>query len=401
MQQRNLFCFRGAVLPAVLIDFFPSLSCIVPIHTFTIMSDYTDDAYKILGVSPTATEREIKTAYRKLALVYHPDRQSDDKQREIATTKFVKIANAYEVLTDQYLRAEYDERRQCYEPPTKPSAPATTSTNKSNSTTTSTSPSTSKASNKSNYKPARNKNKNTVTEPDIKQTPFRYHFSDPYEVFKRDFREQFGIEYPGAKYDWIDFNEPIVAPANNTNPNSTKLITNGSDEPSQSKRKGFNLFRRKAKDTLDPSKNDRQLVTRDGTKKDLTLSATTCTDLVLVEKRNNRPIAMDVQTTTDGPVTTTRTTIIRPDGSTETVTMRTGIPGKAAPPKPSITSNTTAPLKQLTNGPTKKLVTNGTTTTPSKSSSSKAMVISNPKSMTASPNHPQQLYKSKIGRVGK
>ena len=75
------------------------------------MSDYTDDAYQILGVSPTATERDIKVAYRKLALQYHPDRQSDAKQRDMATTKFVKIANAYEVLTDPYLRAEYNERR--------------------------------------------------------------------------------------------------------------------------------------------------------------------------------------------------------------------------------------------------------------------------------------------------
>ena len=335
------------------------------------MSDYTDDAYKILGVSPTATEREIKTAYRKLALVYHPDRQSDDKQREIATTKFVKIANAYEVLTDQYLRAEYDERRQCYEPPPKASASAPTAT------------SSSPVGTKSNYKPTRNNGKNTAKESDIKHTPFRYHFSDPYEVFKRDFRDQFGIEYPGAKYDWIDFSEPIVAPANTTNHNTTKMITNGAEEEAQPKRKGFNLFRRKQNDKLDPSKNDRQLVVSNGTKKDLALSANTCTDLVLAEKRNNRPVSMDVKTTKEGTITTTRTTITRPDGSTETVTTRTGIPGKA-PPKP----NNHAPLKQLTNGPTKKSLTNGGTTT------SSAMVKSNPNAMTP-------LHKSKVGRVGK
>ena len=346
------------------------------------MSDYNDDAYKELGISPNATEREIKTAYRKLALVYHPDRQSDDKQREIATTKFVKIANAYEVLTDPYLRAEYNERRRCSEPAPKSSTPTSKS---SQNVTKAASPST------SNSKPTR---KSTAREPDIKQTPFRYHFSDPYEVFKRDFREQFGIEYPGARYDWIDFNEPIVAPANATNSNGTKLITNGNDE-SLAKRKGFNPFRRKQKDTLDPSKNDRQLVVSNGTKKDLALSANSCTDLVLVEKRNNRPISMDVQTTTEGTITTTRTTITRPDGSTETVTTRTGIPGKA-PAKPT----NSAPLKQLTNGPTKKLVTNGTTS-PSKSVASTALVKSNPGSMTTKSQPQQQLYKSKVGRVGK
>jgi curved DNA-binding protein CbpA len=392
---------------------FCPIAADVLFNSVSTMSEYTDDAYEVLGVSPTATEREIKTAYRKLALVYHPDRQSDDKQREIATTKFVKIANAYEVLTDPYLRAEYNQRRQCYAPVSKPASPASSNDSNNRATPTNASPpsvsknNTKSTGNNNNSKPSR---KNRNPEPDIKQTPFRYHFSDAYEVFKRDFREQFGIEYPGAKYDWIDFNEPIVAPANTANQNTSKMITDGTEE-TPAKRKGFNLFRRQTKDTMDPSKNDRQLVVRDGNNKDSALSASTCTDIVLVEKRNNRPIAMDVQTSTDGTITTTRTTITRPDGSTETITTRTGIPGKA-PSKPNHPNNTTAPLKQLTNGPTKKLVTNGTSSTPSKSvsSTSTAMVKSTPsnsmtttksKAPTPAPAPQQQMYKTKLGRVGK
>ena len=73
------------------------------------MSDYRDDPFKILGVSREATEKEIKTSYRKLALKHHPDRQSNDKDRAEAQDKFAKIANAYEVLTDPELRRQYEE----------------------------------------------------------------------------------------------------------------------------------------------------------------------------------------------------------------------------------------------------------------------------------------------------
>ncbi|MDD2489451.1 MAG: molecular chaperone DnaJ [Bacteroidales bacterium] len=64
------------------------------------------DFYEILGVSKTATEDELKKAYRKLALKYHPDRNPNDKDAE---EKFKEAAEAYEVLTNKDKRAKYDQ----------------------------------------------------------------------------------------------------------------------------------------------------------------------------------------------------------------------------------------------------------------------------------------------------
>ena len=63
------------------------------------------DYYKILGVSKTATDKEIKSAYRKLALEYHPDR---NKTKE-ASEKFKEVTKAYEVLGDSQKRQTYDQ----------------------------------------------------------------------------------------------------------------------------------------------------------------------------------------------------------------------------------------------------------------------------------------------------
>ncbi len=64
------------------------------------------DYYKILGVSKTATEKEIKNAYRKLARKYHPDLNPDDKEAEV---KFKQINEANEVLSDPSNRKKYDK----------------------------------------------------------------------------------------------------------------------------------------------------------------------------------------------------------------------------------------------------------------------------------------------------
>jgi len=63
------------------------------------------DYYQILGVSKTATEADIKRAYRKLALQYHPDR---NKGKE-AEGKFKEVTKAYEVLSDAGKRQTYDQ----------------------------------------------------------------------------------------------------------------------------------------------------------------------------------------------------------------------------------------------------------------------------------------------------
>lgn len=64
------------------------------------------DFYQILGVDRSATKEEIKTAYRKLALKYHPDRNPDNKAAE---EKFKEAAEAYEVLSDDNKRQQYDQ----------------------------------------------------------------------------------------------------------------------------------------------------------------------------------------------------------------------------------------------------------------------------------------------------
>ena len=63
------------------------------------------DLYAILGISKTADEKEIKKAYRKLALKYHPDRNPDNEEAE---TKFKEISHAYDVLSDPEKKQNYD-----------------------------------------------------------------------------------------------------------------------------------------------------------------------------------------------------------------------------------------------------------------------------------------------------
>jgi len=64
------------------------------------------DYYKILSVDKTATADQVKKAYRKLAVKYHPDKNPDDKSAE---EKFKQLSEAYEVLGDPEKRKKYDE----------------------------------------------------------------------------------------------------------------------------------------------------------------------------------------------------------------------------------------------------------------------------------------------------
>ena len=64
------------------------------------------DYYEVLGVSQTASGPELKKAFKKLAMKYHPDRNPDDPQ---ADTKFKEAAEAYEVLSDPGKKSTYDQ----------------------------------------------------------------------------------------------------------------------------------------------------------------------------------------------------------------------------------------------------------------------------------------------------
>src|SRR6059058_254691 len=72
------------------------------------MSVTKRDYYEILGVARTASGEEIKRAYRRLAMKYHPDRNNGEGAAE-AELKFKECAEAYEVLSDEPKRQRYDQ----------------------------------------------------------------------------------------------------------------------------------------------------------------------------------------------------------------------------------------------------------------------------------------------------
>lgn len=75
---------------------------------FELKKAQRKDYYKILGVDKNAGESEIKKAYRKMALRYHPDKNQDPDKAEEAEAKFKDVAEAYDVLSDPGKKQRYD-----------------------------------------------------------------------------------------------------------------------------------------------------------------------------------------------------------------------------------------------------------------------------------------------------
>ncbi|XP_034388675.1 dnaJ homolog subfamily A member 3, mitochondrial-like isoform X2 [Cyclopterus lumpus] len=82
-------------------------SCGITCHSFHTSSSLANkqDFYKVLGVSSTAAQKDIKKAYYQLAKKYHPDTNPEDPD---AKEKFAQLAEAYEVLSDELKRKQYD-----------------------------------------------------------------------------------------------------------------------------------------------------------------------------------------------------------------------------------------------------------------------------------------------------
>jgi DnaJ-class molecular chaperone len=158
----------------------------------------SDDPYKILGVTKDASATEIKKAYRTLALKNHPDKQTNEVEREKACAVFSKIASAYEILSDEEERRQYDLRKKYG------GAPGTRYTTTGDDTANSPNG----RSTTSRVYTTPNKTTSTrqqnVSSPETGTFKFTYDpskvkSSNPYDIFKEVFGSDFNNAFPGAE----------------------------------------------------------------------------------------------------------------------------------------------------------------------------------------------------------
>ncbi len=83
------------------------------------------DPFEILGVRPDATPEQIRAAYREQVARYHPDKHRGNPLEELSASRLVEINRAYEILSDDARRAEYEAERRRRPPSRSSAAPST------------------------------------------------------------------------------------------------------------------------------------------------------------------------------------------------------------------------------------------------------------------------------------
>jgi curved DNA-binding protein CbpA len=141
--------------------------------------DGSDNAYELLGVTPTASATEIKTAYRKMALLTHPDKQRTVELRQTLPA-FAKISNAYEILSDPQQRQRYNDQLAAAAAAVLRSPGVSSHTNDTN------------GNNGASYSDS--SSSTTATHLPLFSHFFRTVFHDPFQVFQQVFREDMGAD---------------------------------------------------------------------------------------------------------------------------------------------------------------------------------------------------------------
>ncbi len=157
--------------------------------------DESDDPYKILGVPNDASTADVKKAYRTLALKNHPDKQTSEAAREKASAIFSKIAAAYEVLSDDEERRQYDLRKKHGGSPG--TRYTTTDDNAMNT------PAGKTTTSRVYSRPTTTTGSQRMNSPETGTFKFSYDpskvkSSNPYDIFKEVFGSAFQNAHPGA-----------------------------------------------------------------------------------------------------------------------------------------------------------------------------------------------------------
>ena len=276
------------------------------------------------------------------------DKQSTEEGREQAHHIFSRIACAYELLSDPVKRRDYDEQQEEAEEEEHPGFDGNATYDYPMD------PSRHAGSQEVANAGAKTGNPFNMFRRKKKKKPM--HFHDPYEVFKRAFKDEFGYEYPGAKWDNIEKTGKDVHMAAKNAPLALEngaasgggggaTAASAATDDGGKKNKGggiLTLFKGRK------NKNDQALTVYKGDKNESANKTP--------PPGNNRPASMETKTTQiehdDGTVETiTETTITRPDGSTETM-RQTDMPEKN-------THNWTKPKEDTAPKKEHKLLTSG------------------------------------------